>query len=421
MPAPKTMAGRLMANALRLHPKVRFCGNPPDAILDVPEDLLGYILSVLRGTPIARPVVSLGQWSQLLPVLAPHGIIPLLYQCLKELPKPSRPPHEIMDKMRYAYLMHTGQALRDEKQMQKITEAFAKVNVRVIALKGFALARMVYPGPGTRPGSDLDLLVVPHQMPEARAILKNIGYDGGAALFNAGSGLYKDEYFVHKQKQRYHRTIELHWRLHSFLGISQDAEISELFDRAVTVKSENVTFEALDIVDAIIHRAINNAYGHDEHMRLIWLYDMVLLTKKLVGPDDWQRLQQRCVVWRARLAVELSFEMAGSWLGLELPPGFDDFATWPRPSKIETIGWARLISRHHSLLTTLQLRMPPAAGFLERTRFFIRLVFPLRDKVCRDFPVPDDRLFFLSYVKRWLYWVKKLQVKTMPRAKTQRR
>ena len=405
------MAASLMEKSRRLHPLIQFCGDPPDAIFDLPEDLLRYILSILRNDPIAPPEISIGQWSQLLSVLAPHGIIPLLYQLLKKLPKQKRVPPEIMDKLRYAFLMHTGRALREEKQMQEIVAAFGRAHVRIIALKGFALARMVYPGPGTRPGSDLDLLVAPDQMARARAIFEDIGYDGGAELFDAESGLYKDEYFVHKQKQQFYKKIELHWRLHSFLGISQEAEIRELFDRAVTVKSDNVTFEALDIVDAIIHRAINNAFGHDEHMRLIWLYDMVLLAKKLDGPAGWHRLRQRCVEWRARLAVELSFEMARSWLGFELPTGFDDFATWPCPTKIERIGWARLISRHHNPFTTLKLRMPPASGFMERARFFARLVFPLRDKVCHDFPPPNERLFFVSYALRWLYWVRKLQGK----------
>lgn len=409
---PETMADSLMEKSRRLHPKIQFCGNPPDAVLDLPEDILRYILSILRDKPIAPPDVSLDQWRQLLSILTSQGIIPLLYQLLKKLPKHLQPPHNIMDKMRYTYFWHAGQALRDEKQMQEIADAFGKAHVRIIALKGFALARMVYPAPGTRPGSDLDLLVVPDQIARARAIFEDMGYDGQAELFDAESELYKDEYFEHKQKQRFNRKIELHWRLHSFLGISQEAEIQELFDRAITVKSDNVTFEALDIVDAVIHRAINNAFGHDEHMRLIWLYDMVLLAGKLDGPNDWYRLQKRCVAWRARLAVELSFEMARSWLGLELPAGFDDFSTWPCPSEVETTGWARLISRHHSLLATLKLRMPPASGIIERARFFIRLVFPLRDKVCLDFPPPNDRLFFLSYVLRWLYWVRKLQGKS---------
>ena len=407
-PIPETMANILMEKPRRLHPLVRFCGDPPDAIMDLPEELLRYILSILRDTPITPPNVSIEQWLQLLPVLAPHGIIPLLYQLLKKMPNHLSPPHEIMDKMRYAYLMHTAQALREEKQMQEIANLFVEAGVRIIALKGFAMARMVYPGLGTRPGSDLDLLVAPEQMAKARTLFENIGYEGGPELFNAESGLYQDEFFGHR-KNRYFRIIELHWRLHSFLGISQESEVRELFDRAITVKTESVIFEALDIVDAMVHRAINNAYGHDEHMRLIWLYDMVLLAGKLDGSADWRRLQQRCVAWRARIAVELSFEMARSWLGFELPTGFDDFSTWPRPTEVETIGWARLISRHRGPFTLLKLRMPPASNFIERIRFFFRLVFPLPDKVCLDFPPPNERLFFMSYLKRWVHWIKKLQ------------
>jgi len=91
-----------------------------------------------------------------------------------------------------------------------------------------------------------------------------------------------------------------------------------------------------------------------------------------------------------------------------LPIGFDDFSTWPQPTDIEVDGWARVISRLHRLLSMVRLRMPPCSGAMEKARLLGRLVFPLRDKVCRDFPPPHALLFPLSYVYRWWHWVEKL-------------
>jgi len=397
-----------MEECRRIHPKMQFCGDPPNAILDLPEDLLNYVLSILRENPVPPPELSIRKWSESLPVLAPHGIIPLLYWLLKELPEPLRPPAEIMEKMDYAFLMQTVRAVREERQVRDIVAAFEEEGVRILALKGFALARMVYPDPATRPGADLDLLALPEQMPLARTILENIGYDCAVKMFDTQEKLYKDEYFVHKKHLRYFRKIELHWQLHSFLGIRQEARTEELFDRAIKVETESLIFEALDPVDSFIHKAINNAYGHDEEMRLGWIYDITLLARKLKAPDDWELLQKRCVEWRARFAVELSIEMARAWLGLKLPQGFDDFSTWPQPTDSEANGWSKLITRHHRFLTLLSLRMPPCTGVMERVRLLARLVFPLRDKVCRDFPPPHDLLFPLSYVYRWWHWVEKL-------------
>jgi len=105
------------------------------------------------------------------------------------------------------------------------------------------------------------------------------------------------KYFVHKKHLRYFRKIELHWQLHSFLGIRQEARTEELFDRAIKVETDSLSFEVLDSVDAFIHTAINNAYGHDDAMRLIWAYDIKMLALSLAVPSDWEKLQKRSVAW----------------------------------------------------------------------------------------------------------------------------
>ena len=296
-----------------------------------------------------------------------------------------------------------------EKQLREIVAAFNDEGVRILVLKGPALGRTAYSDPALRPSSDLDLLVRPDDMVQSCAILEDLGYKCEARLFDADETLYKDEKFVHLDNPRNYRAIELHWQLHTFLGISQEARTEELFHRAIKVETDSFSFEALDPVDSFIHKAINNAYGHDEEMRLIWAYDIKMLAISLAVPDDWELLQKRCVEWRARLAVELSIEMARAWLGLRLPQGFDDFTKWPQPTDSEVNGWSKLISRHHRFLDLLSLRIPPSSGVVEKARLFIRLVFPPRDKVCRDFPPPHDLLFPLSYVLRWLHWVKKLR------------
>ena len=296
-----------------------------------------------------------------------------------------------------------------ERQLREVVAAFDKGGVRILVLKGPAYGRTVYPDPALRPASDLDLLVRPDDMVQARTILEGLDYKCEARLFNAEESLYKDEKFSHCNNQRVYRVIELHWRLHTFLGIRQEAQTEELFNRSIKVKTHSLTFEALDPVDALIHTAINNAYGHDDGMRLIWIYDIKMLALSLAVPGDWELLQKRSVEWRARRAVELSIEMARAWLGLRLPKDFADFTKWPQPTDSEIAGWEKAVHKYRSFPTLLSLRMPAGAGVMVKARLFARLVFPLREKVCRDFPPPHDLLFPLSYVRRWLHWVEKLR------------
>ncbi|MCP4575687.1 MAG: nucleotidyltransferase family protein [Deltaproteobacteria bacterium] len=403
----ETISTRLLEDVRHLHPKLQFCGEPKNAILNVSDALLTYVLSLLKNDPIPAPRVTLEKWSELLSILDPHWVLPLLFRHAGKLPDDFGPPKTILDRMRTSFRWSRTRCFRIEKQLGEIVAAFNDEHVRVLVLKGPALGRRVYPDPALRPASDLDLLVRPDDMVQSRTILEDLGYKCIARLFDAEEILYIDETFLHIDNPRNYRAIELHWRLHKYLGITQEVRTEELFRRAIKIETDAFAFEVLDPVDAFIHTAINNAYSHDDCMRLIWAYDVKMLASKLVVPHDWELLQKRCVRWRARRAVELSISMARSWLDLNVPNGFDRFTQWPQPSEIEADGWARLISRKHRLLSTITLRMPPSSGLMEKVRLLARLVFPLRDKVCSDFPPPHDLLFPLSYVRRWWDWVLK--------------
>ncbi|MDZ7695741.1 MAG: nucleotidyltransferase family protein [Deltaproteobacteria bacterium] len=403
----KIAAADLLDNIRGLHPNLQFCGEPRNAILRISDDLLRYVLSLLNdNNPIHVPRATIEEWFELLRILESHWITPLLYRQLGGLSDEFRPPKPVVDRMRTIFQWSRTRCFHMERQLREIVAAFNEAEVEVLTLKGPALGRTVYPDPALRPSSDLDLLVRPDQMVSSREILENLGYKCEARLFDAEEILYKDEKFVHLNNPRVYRAIELHWRLHHWLGIQQDTRTEELFDRAINVESPSLNFKALGPVDAVIHTAINNAFGHDDAIRLIWIYDIKMLALKLAVPNDWKLLQKRCVEWRARRAVELSLEMARAWMGLRLPQNFADYSTWPQPADIEINTWQKVVHRQHRFLSIIRLRMPPCSGNLERLRLFARLVFPLRDKVCRDFPPPHALLFPLSYVRRWWHWLK---------------
>ena len=412
---PSTATINLLDKVRHIHPNLQFCGEPRNAILNISDELLHYILALIKGVPLSAPKVSANEWEELFHILRSHWVLPLLYWQVRRLSGEFLPPKPFLKNLRASFQRSRMRCFDMEKQLREIVGAFNDEGVRVLVLKGPAYGRTIYDDPVLRPASDLDLLVKPDDMEQSRAILEGLGYRCKARIFDAEKEtLYKDEKLVHRGNPRHYRAIELHWRLHNFLGISQEAQTEELFRRAIKVETDSLSFEVLDSVDAFIHTAINNAYGHDDAMRLIWAYDIKMLALSLAVPSDWEKLQKRSVAWSARLAVELSIEMARAWLDLQLPKGFNDFSKWPKPTDSEVDGWRKLISRNNRFLTLLSLRMPPSSGAVEKARLFARLVFPLRDKVCMDYPPPHPLLFPLSYVYRWWHWVKKL-TRTSPK------
>ncbi|HEA70060.1 MAG TPA: hypothetical protein ENI07_25095 [Desulfobacterales bacterium] len=397
---------RSLHEIYQLYPNLKFCGEPRNAILGISDDLLNYVLSILKADPILTPGVPITKWSELLSILNSHWILPLLYWHVARLPDEFRPPGPVLDRMRKAFQWSRSRCFQLETQLEEILSAFTDKGIRVLVMKGPAIGKMVYPDPALRPASDLDLLVLPDQVTRSRTILGDLGYQCLGKRFEVSRDFYNDEIFVNQKNQKHNRQVELHWDLHRFSGIERDGGVADLVDRAAEVNAELFAFEALDPIDALIHRAVSNAFDKGTHMRMIWVYDVKLLAEHLATPDDWRALQERSVAWRARLAVEHSLNMAQAWAGLELPDGFEEFSTWPEPTETEVKAWSKITEKQPGLSGLLGLHMDNASSRLDKIRYYFHLLFPSPNYIRSSYPPAKEWLLPISYVRRWWRWIK---------------
>ena len=405
----------LIAAIQNIHPGLKLCGMPRNALLEVSDDLLTYLLSILGNETPLPPKGSIDQWSDVLSILKSHWILPLLYRQIGSLPPELRPSESITGQMRMAFLGSRVRSLHVERQLCEILNAFRNEGVRPLVLRGPALAWSVYPDQAMRPSCDLDLLVLPGQVVQARGILERLDYKCLGKRFEAARDFYREENFVHRKDPRNYLMVDLHWvhwELHPFFGNRGDVAIEDLFHRASKVKLSALTFETLHPVDALIHGAIHLTMIHKRDMRLIWIYDTALLASHLEVPDDWETLQERSVAWRARLALEHSLKMAQAWVRLRLPDGFNDFSRWPRPTGDEIAAWSHTI-RHHWSTLLLKRYLSRPSGPSQRVQSLFRLLFPDPDIVRFCYPPSRDWLLPLSYVRRWHRWFGGLIVNRM--------
>jgi signal peptidase len=393
-----------------LHQELTLCGDPRNALLDLPDEFLTYTSSLLKNEPINPPKASVKQWSELFDLLKSHWILPLFYKQIGSWPLKFCPPKEIVHQMRISFLASRAHTLQMEKQLSEIINAFQKDEVRILVLKGPALALTIYPDPAMRTSSDLDLLVLPRQMAKTREILVRLGYNCLGKRFEHSKDFYCEETFTHKSKSRYHRSVELHWDLHSFSGISREAAIEELFERAVRIERSGLKFETLNPVDSLIYRAINMCIWHNKEIRLIWIYDTALLAHQLKAPQDWEDLLEASVRWRARLALENSLKMAQVWVGLKLPERFNDFSKWPNPTQAEVSAWSDALLRHERASSFFKLHWSSSTDIFQKARFLFHLLFPHPEIIRKYYPTAKKWLLPFTYIRRLYKWIRQLIV-----------
>jgi len=386
-----------------LHPNIRFDGSKIFDPFDMSDPSSNYILSVLRGNCSIPPNFSEEKWEKILVFLRKNWISEYFFWRLQDLPKCFQPPQQIVAKLRKGFLATTARMLQLDLQLKEITEAFDNEGVEILVLKGPALAMMVYPHPAARVGSDIDLLILPEMMQSGRKILQKLNYTCLQPRYDQVRPFYKDEVFI-KIKKGF-KMVELHWALHCFSVLTKRVNIEDLFSRAIKVEANQYSFKALAPVDALIHRALNNAFMHFMDMRLIWVIDIEFLVKNLKTSDDWELLRDRSINSYACLAIELGIRMANVFLALKLPEAFQNYSNWPSPCKKEQKVWNRIAYKKRSMLDLFYLYHWNLRDISTIPMSIFYSLFPPKAYMKHFYRVSGNQSLYFSYIRRWLNWI----------------
>jgi hypothetical protein len=203
-------------------------------------------------------------------------------------------------------------ALTIEQQLLRVDTAAEGAGVRLICLKGPAVARVAYPTPELRPFGDVDLLVATPQWRSACALLERVGYRrlspeprvgfderfGKAATFVNRSGGVVD----------LHRTLV---RGPFGLWIEPD----ELMAHTATFDIGGRVLERLDTTGQLVHAAIHASLGARTPL-LLPIRDVA----QILASAEIDVARLRAWAARGRLAVvfERAFQLIERELGVRL-------------------------------------------------------------------------------------------------------
>ena len=388
----------------KIHADFKLCGEPCNALLDVPYALLGYVTALLHDEQPTAPKAAPAVWENLISQLNMHFLLPLLYWKIKHAPKRTRPPATVFDTLRFAFMFNVHRLMKAESQLQEIVNAFSREKVRLMVLKGPALAWMAYPEPATRQFSDLDLLVQPEQFVQARTILAELGYKCIVNRFDIFQDSLCNEELAPPPHRRAYLGIDLHWIAHVFYGNRRRVETETLFRNARSIHIGNVKTEMMHPVDALIYASHHIIMNHCSEIRLNWIYEIAQLARMLAVPSDWFEVQQKSIAWGACLAVEKALKMAQIWTGLVLPEQFADFTRWPPSQIAETTAMADTLQRRYeNPVVAAKLYFANVTNAVSLLKVFVKLIFPAQEYMRHYYPNANGHYLFTCF-RRWGIW-----------------
>ncbi len=359
-----------------------------------PEDQLCLLLARGRLVPEVRTRIlellsNPVQWSTILERAYSHQVYPLLYRNLLDLGFHGV-PEAVQSELKRLYLAN---ALRNQllaEELTRLLRLLGEAGVRVIPLKGVALAQLLFGDPAARVCSDIDILVPAAEVVRARRVILTNGY----------SSQFTEEFFARHQlrttaecsliaeREPLTYLVELHWTL--LQGSKKDAEaMAELWSQARPADFFAVRALQLTPEWQFLYLSFHAAYHQWNTLK--WLADVHELCAS--NPLDWRQVRKYATNYELESVAEPTLAACSRLFGTPVPEEFSSSSfpadvrlfpdtQEPAESWKVTLFYPRLLKRRS-----------------ERVRWYVQTFFVPRLADYRFVSLPSS-LAFLYYFLR---------------------
>jgi len=354
-------------------------------------------------------------WEKILESASWHGIAPLIYHNLKNLEENKLIPPEVMERLKTDHHRNIGKNLYFYAGLCDILKAFRENGIKVIVLKGAALAQTVYGNIALRPMSDIDLLVKKEDLPYAEKIMFDLGYrfEGDKPREWYIENHFHLGYF-HPEKTI---LVEVHWHIGrpshpSQIAITDTGIIERWWERARTVEISGMKTLVLCPDDLLFHlslhfikhRFISGGFKGPFTSKgaLIQLCDIFQILKHYKSEFNWDRLQQEAEEHEIASLISTTLYLLGEIMD------FDDiFNDAFRVFKLQSFDkeLVRLIGKRIFIIedstpgSFMQALVEDKFG--DQAKSLLRTLFPHRNVLSKRYSLPlsSKKLYFYYLIR----------------------
>ncbi len=273
---------------------------------DFDERIDRLVAAALRGEGTEWPAVWNDPRSQAAVIerVVYHGVAGLLVEAdpaLLPWPEP------VLQSFKQEAIHRAVWEMRHRLVLCDLLTAFSDRGVRVIVLKGTAIAYDLYERPACRARGDTDLLVETGDLADAREILTGLGYVRSAASASDNDEFQLQEVWRFETLEGVAHHIDLHWQAMNSPALAGVLDTAECMASSMPLPRLCEAARAMDRVTMLVHALLHRAghitapffsggcvyYGGD---RLIWIQDIDKLARAM-NDTEWSAL---CEMARSR-------------------------------------------------------------------------------------------------------------------------
>ena len=259
-----------------------------------------------------RPI----DWLRFLALAQIERAVPVIYPRLKAVAQDGV-LGDTLDQMRRLALVSDFAMLHLETRLRDSLRALHGAGIRVMLLKGAALARTAYAGPRQRPMSDLDLLVDASTAHQARRVLSTVGWR------EIVGGIPESVYDRHHHLPPLHdtRSPDLQVEIHTALFPERQPfafDARDLWARAKPLGTEFPDVFVPDRVHSLLHACLHFLWSHQGRFG-VWrtIRDVDAITR--TGAVDWTAFVDAARASRGSTSCYWTFRIAEIASGVRVP------------------------------------------------------------------------------------------------------
>ena len=269
------------------------------------------------------PIVALLEkeldWVYLTEMALRHGLMPILYQCLKSY-VPNSIPRSILTQWRDHSLSSASRGLVMTEELLSLLELLKAEGIPAIPYKGPVLAASLYKDLAIRPFNDLDILIKRKDLFKAMDLMTSLGYQPHFQLTRTQVAAFlKSKYEFPLTHKNGWLTVELKWNLvEDFFSFPLDQE--GLWKRLQPIPlngKEILTFSPEDLLIILCMHGATHLWPN-----LIWICDIALLID--VHKDlNWESVLSHARTLRSERMLYLGLSLSARLLHASLPEEVD--------------------------------------------------------------------------------------------------
>lgn len=327
-----------------------------------------------------------------------HGVQALLYERLHAAPDW---PQGLLQALHQQAIVHTIWDLHHQRVVAETLAELARVGIEPVLFKGTALAYSLYSRSALRRRGDTDLIVPLHDRAQVLNALTALGF---ARVLELGELMSYQACLTREVTGGGEHTLDLHWKINNSELLSRLFEYDELRRDAVPLPALSPDALAAGPVHALLIACMHRA-GHKQAPyyvsgvayysgdRLIWLYDIHLLTLALT-PHQWNEFLMLAMQKGLRAVCLEGIGQTQARFATPVPPDVLDALAKPGPVEpaAEYLNASHLRRRWLNLCAHRDLR--------SKLRYMRELVFPPADYMRARFPHAKPKWLPWLYVLR---------------------